>query len=602
MSKAQSRIKNDSYNKIIPLALILLIVPLIIFLKTVTLKGPALKFAPSTGSYPDFFSYYKAIWLSVFSIGAMITCIWYKNSKKYNLKISALFIPLGIYYLFVTLSTLLSEYRNQAIIGYQDRYEGFLITSVYLVICLLSALFVTYEKDIKVLFGALVISAFILSLLGISQFWGFDILQTDFGRHLMLSAKDYKDVGSTLDFKFPTRYIYSTLYNPNYVGSYFSMLFPISLVLFLFSSKLKYKILFGVLCGVTFINVVGCLSTTGYIGSSLAVLVMAVILRKKLLKNWVSGLSLIVCLAGLLFLMNVTTQGTIFPEFYKKTDAVQPDTSNASVNKPNNSLKDVKLTNNEASIILVDNTFNIKFNPSDSKCSFTDAKGEDLDFKIDESNQSKFTFTDPQYEGISIMINGGIFNITTQNTVFNISVTEAGVFKFLDHTGNPADIDHPETVGFKDKETFASSRGFIWSRSIPLLKDTVLFGYGPDTFAYHFPQNDFMGKIKAFNTPYIIVDKPHNMYLQIGLNSGLISLLAFLVFAAWYIIGSIKLYFNSKSDNIYVLSGVSCLIAVIGFLTSSLANDSVVSVSPVFWILLGIGIASNRLYVQKLKA
>ncbi len=31
-------------------------------------------------------------------------------------------------------------------------------------------------------------------------------------------------------------------------------------------------------------------------------------------------------------------------------------------------------------------------------------------------------------------------------------------------------------------EKFASGRGFIWSRSIPLLKDSVFIGYGADTY------------------------------------------------------------------------------------------------------------------------
>ncbi len=592
-------LSTDSYVKMIPLALILLIVPLIVHLKTVKLTGAALVFSPNSDSYPDFFNYFKAIWLEALTIISFLVCLWYFNSKKYTFKVSKLFIPLGIYYFGVIISTLLSDYKHQSLFGFNDRFEGFFVITCYMTICFLAAHFITFEKDVKILFGALVFSAVIISLLGISQFWGFDILQSDFGKHLMLSANDYKEIGESLEFKFPTRYIYATLYNPNYVGSYFSMLFPISLILFLFSNSLKNKILSGIFSCLTFITLVGCLSTTGYIGAFFAILIILLILYKKVIKSWKSVIPLFLCLVGILLLMNLTANGTLLPGFAKTTTQGQNNSgiTDIATSKPDNSLKDIKLVKNSASIITVDNVLNIQFDNSNYQCLFSDQVGNKLDFKIDETDNKTLTFNDSRYEGIKIIIDGAVFNITTSNTVFNICVNkDTGYFKFMDHRGNQVDIVDVDKIGFEGKETFASSRGYIWSRTLPLLKDTLFWGHGPDTFAFVFPQNDFLGKVKAFNSPYIIVDKPHNMFLQISVNTGLLSLLAFLVFIMWYAIVSVKLYIMNKSDNIYFISGVSCLVAVMGFMISAFANDSVISVSPVFWIILGIGIASNRLY------
>jgi len=593
-------LSNDSYVKIIPLALILLIVPLIVHLKTVTLTGASLLFSPNSDSYPDFFNYFKAIWLGALTVISFLVCLWYFYSKKFTFKTSKLFIPLGIYYLGVIISTVLSDYKHQSLFGFNDRFEGFLIITCYMVTCFLAAHFITYEKDVKILFGGLVFSAVIISLLGISQFWGFDILQSDFGKHLMLSANDYKEIGESLEFKFPTRYIYATLYNPNYVGSYFSMLFPISLVFFLFSNNLKYKILSGIFSCLTFITLVGCLSSTGYIASFIAILFILLILYKKVIKSWKSVIPLFLCLVCILFLMNITTEGTLLAGFTKSITQSENNSSNteiAATAKPDNSLKDIKLVKNSASIITVDNVLNIQFDNSTYQCIFSDKAGNSLDFKIDETDNKTLIFNDPRYEGIKVIVDGAIFNITTSNTVFNICVNkDSGYFKFMDYRGNQVDIVDVEKFGFEGKETFASSRGYIWSRTIPLLKDTILWGHGPDTYAFVFPQNDFLGKVKGLSTPYMIVDKPHNMFLQISVNTGLLSLFAFLVFIIWYAIVSIKLYIMNKSDNIYFISGVSCLVAVIGFMISALANDSVISVSPVFWIILGVGIASNRLY------
>ncbi len=598
-------LSNDSYVKIIPLALILLIVPLIVHLKTVKLTGAALVFnTSSSDSYPDFFSYFKAIWLEALTIISFLVCLWYFNSKKFTFKVSKLFIPLGIYYLGVIISTLLSDYKHQSLFGFNDRFEGFFVITCYMTICFLAAHFITFEKDVKILFGALVFSAVIISLLGISQFWGFDILQSDFGKHLMLSANDYKEIGESLEFKFPTRYIYATLYNPNYVGSYFSILFPISLILFLFSNSLKNKILSGIFSCLTFITLIGCLSTTGYIGAFFAILIILSILYKKVIKSWQSVIPLFLCLVGILFLMNMTAKGTILPGFFKSTTQVQNNSSSTdTTTKPDNSLKDIKLVKNNASIITADNVLNIQFDNSTYQCIFSDKAGNNLDIKIDESDNKTLTFNDPRYEGIKIIIDGAVFNITTSNTVFNICVNkDSGYFKFMDHRGNQVDIVDVDKFGFQGKETFASSRGYIWSRTIPLLKDTIFWGHGPDTFAFIFPQNDFLGKVKGLNSPYMIVDKPHNMYLQIAINTGIISLIAFLAFILLYLIVSINLYFKYKLENIYLVTGLSSVVAVVGFMVSSLANDSVISVSPVFWIILGIGFASNRLYKLSLQS
>lgn len=596
MSKKQISTKNDSYFKIIPLAVILFLIPIIVRFKEIILSGAGLKFGPSNGSYADFFNYYKSVWLIALTILALLVCLWYFHSKKLQLPKLTLFLPLGIYYIFVLLSTLLSEYKDQAIWGYQDRREGFWVITCYFIICILAAHFITTEFDIKLLFGALIISASILSILGVTQFWGVDILQTEFGKHLMLSSSAFEKYGSTLDFKFPNHYIYSTLYNPNYVGSYFSMLFPISLILFLFSDKLNYRIISGIFSCLAFINLVGCLSTTGYIGSAVSVLLLVILLHRRFIKSLKPMSLLFACLIGLLFLMNVTTDGTIFPEFYKQSVSKQSTESPASI-KPDNSLANVILKGNKASLILANNSFNLEFDRADSQCRFTDSDNKDLGINVEGTDQSTITFTDPAYEGVKILITGSVINITATNTMINIAVEkETGNFKFIDHQGNLVDIANPERIGFEGRETFGSSRGYIWSRTLPLLKDTVILGHGPDTYTFYFPQYDFMGKLKAFNSPYIIVDKPHNMYMQIGINTGILSLLAFIVFILWYIISSLRLYIRRVVENTYLISGVSCLVAVVGFLVSGLANDSVVSVSPVFWILAGIGIASNRMY------
>ncbi|MHB8065557.1 MAG: hypothetical protein ACYDG2_23565 [Ruminiclostridium sp.] len=91
------------------------------------------------------------------------------------------------------------------------------------------------------------------------------------------------------------------------------------------------------------------------------------------------------------------------------------------------------------------------------------------------------------------------------------------------------------------------------------------------------------------------------MYLQIAINTGFVSLVAFLVSVLWYIVRSFRLYFKPiKNDSFYYMAGSACVLSVIGFLVAGLANNSNVNISPIFWILLGIGFACNRLYKREL--
>ncbi|HMA60603.1 MAG TPA: hypothetical protein VKN64_09940 [Halanaerobiales bacterium] len=65
------------------------------------------------------------------------------------------------------------------------------------------------------------------------------------------------------------------------------------------------------------------------------------------------------------------------------------------------------------------------------------------------------------------------------------------------------------------KNVLGLSRGFIWSRSLPLLKETWLLGFGADTYPIYFPQDDNVGKLITFDKTRKIMDKPHNMYLRL---------------------------------------------------------------------------------------
>jgi hypothetical protein len=271
----------------------------------------------------------------------------------------------------------------------------------------------------------------------------------------------------------------------------------------------------------------------------------------------------------------------------------EPTQNNQTARKP--LLKDIVLNGNQASIIYGDDTLNFVLNGS--QLEFTDTSKKKLDISTNETG--KISFNDSRYKdyNISLESSSNVFNIILNNMKFSLYLDQKG-FKILGERGILLDkLDHPESVGFEGREKFGSMRGYIWSRSIPLLKNNLILGGGPDTFVMQFPQHDYVGKLRAFDMVNQIVDKPHNMYLQIGINTGVVSLIAVLFLLAAYLISSLKLYARKKVEiGEKEIFGMAFLSAVIGYAVSNLANDSLVSVAPVFWIILGLGISCNYLF------
>ncbi|HBH12556.1 MAG TPA: polymerase, partial [Clostridiales bacterium] len=105
----------------------------------------------------------------------------------------------------------------------------------------------------------------------------------------------------------------------------------------------------------------------------------------------------------------------------------------------------------------------------------------------------------------------------------------------------------------------------------------------------------YVGKINAFDNESIIVDKPHNMYLQIGINTGFISLLALLAIYLMYFIDSMKLYYKRNLTTLMDYVGIGAFTGVMAYLGAAFFNDQIISVAPLFYVMVGLGIAINGL-------
>lgn len=581
------KLKADNPGQFIllPVATILTIIPLIVFSKFVKLSEVEMKSWTGEPTYADFFSYYKSQWLIVLTVMALVFLFAFLIVKGLKFEKNFLYIPTAVYAGLIVLSAITSKYPDNALRGFPGRYEGTLVLLCYLLLMLIVINLVKTEKQIKFLLGAVFISVAIICLIGLFQFFGMDLFRSDFGKKLIL-PKEYYQFKDNVNFMFVDTYVYSTLVNPNYVGSYTVLLIPVAFIFMLFSKKTYLKIGGAALAGLLLINLFGSRSRAGLVGLIATVFVAVVLFRKAIFKRKLIASAIVIGVLVLFFGANFALKGALLDRIVTEFSLMTSDEGQFF------DLQDIIFEENTVSI--VSSTETLTMENRDDDVFFYDTDGNEIKSTMKRTDDvTVITFTDPLYKDYRLTIKGNIITVNQKGVSFPLRGIKGG-FKLIGINGEETDnIVKAASIGFEGQERLGSARGYIWSRTLPMLKDRLLLGDGPDTFTIEFPQNDYIGKIRAYGTPHMIVDKPHNMYLQIAMNTGVLSLLSVLTLFGFYIIQSLKLYIKSMDNSFVSISGVGIFLAICGYLAAGVFNDSTVAVAPLFWVLLGLGFVCN---------
>ncbi len=593
MGKKNKPIKQNKmkYDLLIalPLVLVVTIVPLIVYLKVVPLEGPSLVFTNGQDNM-DFFSYYKMVWLLIFT--GLGLCIYFTRlflNKTVELRKDKVYYPLGAYLFLAIASTIFATYRNVALIGFVDRYEGLYSIIAYVALFFLAFNAIDNEKQIKAIIVGLGISSLIISLLGVTQFIGKDFFMTDFGKSLIL-PNEYRHLADSINFTFASsRTVYGTLYNINYVGVYMSMVFALSTTIFILVKDYKYKIFFIVVSLTSFLTLLGSRSRAGMFSIILYLLLSMIFFRKFFIKHWKAFTAVIVLVAGIFIGFNQYRDGFI-------TNVLKSGITSLTATREYD-FQDIILEDNTASIVF--DTYSLTIISDNGQISFLDENNQILDvefidntFRANKEPYNKHTFELQRLNNHPVL--RSIISTNKGKHEVRFVIDDNNEIKVLGYSLEYLDDIKASYVGFEGRESMASNRGYIWSRTIPMLKDTLLVGHGPDTYALHFPNNDYVGKMKGLNIS-TLVDKPHNIYLQIAINTGVLSLLAYLVIFFMYFVSCLKVYYKRTEYNNFIeVVGLAIFLSILIYLFTGISNDSLISIAPIFWILLGLGFMVNN--------
>ena len=604
----------------IPLVLLLGFVPLIMRMLVINPTDEAVVDALNTTEIIDIYSNFKATAIVVLCVAMLIMLflVFDKQKLKFDKTIKWYLIGGGLFIGITFIATILSKHSSTAWWGMPDRAEGFVMTACYVLMMGYTLYSLRDYRNYTYIIGALGFLVIISTIIGAFQYFGYDLFtKVDFFKNLILSA-EAKELGVSVTSSFESGKVFGTMFHYNYMGSFGAMMVPFFLTLTFFIRNKWQKLFCGVISLCAMFLLFGSTSRAGFIGLVAAILVGLVIFAKQIVRKWKITLPILIALVVVLFGFNFITGGTIFsriPTLISESIGLFSGSDESFDYKDYIPVRDIVHEDGKVKIVFQTNTLYIE--NEDNTPVFKDEQGNKIEYTLSvagtlsdlttvyttqDERFSQVAFSYAKLSGIEEGAEPPVVLEMTYNGLktFNFMLdSEKGVVLADSCPLREMEIDYPETIGFKGKEKLGSARGYIWSRSLPMMKETLLVGNGPDTYALEFPQNDLLGKWWAYNTPNMIIDKAHNLYLAIFINNGGLALLGFLIMMLAYIIQSIRIYTFKEYYRSKDILGSATFLAIIGYLGAGIFNDSVVSVAPIFWILLGAGMGVNYLITNE---
>lgn len=586
---------NDKTNvmHLLPIIIMIAIVPLIVRGKLVILDTMRYLFWRGEHVQFDAFTYWKAALIIVtFIISLLIYVILMKKKKiTYNLE-KKYAIPLLVMIVTLVLSSVFAIDKTTAILGFPDMTQGFFVLLAYIFTVIYVSTIVGTERSVEIILKSFAILIIVEGVLGVGQYFGHDFFKTELGQNIITPNNITLTEG--MKFMFGPKTIYATMFNTNFVGSFAVMAIPVMFAMVASSKKWIDRIIYMIaLVSALFISF-GCNSRAGYVGLIAGTVFTIILMRRYIVKKWKISIFVIALAIISLFVLNKISDGYLLQRI-QTLNIFSDEVTDRFGYKDAFYLEDLSVDGTDLTIKSNQETIVIKYDKA--LLNMFDENGTPLEVAKGSAG----------YYDIMIAGKKSNFAIKPNNDYagYDIKTVEGSVVKFMitdtikkiTNTGNLLPVKKYDYVEFLDERgRMATTRGYIWSRSIPLIKNYIFYGAGPDNFIYAFPQGDVLGKINVMPAQMnIVVDKPHNMYIQMAINTGLISLIAFLALILIYMASVIKSMWKSNFDYAMDKVNVAILISIVGYLAAGMFNDQINSVAPIFYVLLGLGIAVNRL-------
>lgn len=563
------KIKKESYAYII--CILFLLLPGAVFLKELNLQEH-LSLYPGVQRGQrvfDLFAFYKGQLLTWLPPIALMLYFWGHGLPKWE---KWLLGP-ALFFGGIVISTIASPWKPLPFTGSQELFETAFVWSSYLILLYLSRELAKDSRLLKWLFWSGLIGLSPLLLVGVLQVMGKDPFHLLWVKELVLPLQ-YHSLAKSFSFHNNAHEVYSTIGNPNYMGSLVALFLPLCLT-FLFGKRvLWHKALAALLSVVLLVILWKSDSKAGIVGLWGVIVMLWIVYRKSLprLANIVLPILFLIGSVGGLY------------RFYKLEEKM--------------AFSDIsQLTATDTTLDMHTPELGLSIRISDGNLFFYDHNDSALTLTADENDRERYLIEQPGYEAFSFRFKTKpADHITMAYWDFHyIFYMRNGTFKIRYYDGRYLPVRIPPRLAFLDDyEQLASDRFYIWSRSVPMLFSDGMLGCGADAYPRAYPQDDFYGKFRAYDSSDVIVTKPHNLYLQIGISLGLLALVGFVLLLISFYRGTLKGLSTNEEIAENRAYTIAIILGVTGYLFAGLFNDSCVAVSPFFWVFLGVGFAMTQ--------
>lgn len=582
--------KKNTHGNIflIPLVLWFIVIPLIV--KEKFYANPMLEYPwfDRSSTCVDFFLYYKSIFISFAGIVMLVLMFYHVRKTKQGYMIansdSKIFIPIYIYIILAILSSVISNYSSFCVHGMPEQFEPIWNLIAYIIAAMYCYYMVVNGNCDRKMLLIVCIGAMLVGLVCVLQYFKMDIYRA------IYSGQEYGFVSEN-------GAVYGPFYNINYVGYYVLLFIPVFFSLAIYLRKIQLRIVLGLLCLALLIALVGADSLAAELALMVVIFFAILFLLFKNVKQkrgfWLPIIALLVSAAALCVISAPRIHAYVASSNTEKNNLENIFTNDADV--------EIDYKGQKLFVRMLTKSDHLEFSITDqNQQQVSNDYNKAVDgyyyYAITDSRFEGITLTpaiisrDPVRYGFEVLIDDKKWRFTNQTDMDDsyYYYTDLGTLTKL--TKDTPSVDFEP---LKNKSSLANGRGYIWNKTITMLKKYMILGSGADTFALVYPNDDYVDK---YNNGYdnIIITKPHSLYLQIAIQSGGVSLICFLVFYFWYFISSVRLYFRQQLNQPLSVLGFGILLGTMGYMISGLANDSSVTVAPLYWGLMGMGIGINH--------
>ena len=538
----------------------------------------------------DLYSMFKMQTFLIATALGIVLLVMSLLKNKLQIYKHKVYIPMVIYCIFVLLSYAFSDYKQVAGIGFVDHIEGTAALIGYMGILFYAMNAITNEKQVQRVFNAFAVACMLLGIWGVLQLRGVDLNNLPQWLYVPSKYLGNVDLGAKRSAD-TVRWFFG---NQNHTSFFIIMPICVFAMTSIATENMKKKIIFAALTGFMFFNLWQAYSLGGMVSILGAAVFGAIVLGFANLKKMGKSIAIVAVFAviSMLFSLpavlgevksaNAYTEGLSFTKTAYAEDTV------AEITAPEKLKIDyIKTEGANVTYSFVGNAVTVVTDGT-QVTGVVDAEGKDLGL----SNRFMSVTSSLNEE-----MNATYVDVTTASFVWHFALYEGEMY-YISPNGTGIKLKEIESLGFKNNQGFATYRGYIWSRTLPLIKETLFIGHGADTFAIYFPQDDFAGRYNIgylTNDISIMVDKPHSMYLGTAVNTGVISLIALLAVYGIYLWESFKIYRRRSFTEYKHYMGFGIFAAIVGIMIDGLINDGMVSIMPIVYCLMGIGFALNRM-------